>query len=170
VTDRAIPAGRHVPPGRGRLGCLLLACLLVAGCGSGQQAAFDRAAEDVRARANALPDKVSALLAAPSAPAGGQPLRDHIAYALPGTGNFVPFVAEADGPRIRLRVAITATRADGGGLGGVTHESARLCVELTGTRGADPRVELRDTPCDETAITREEPDAQRGISTVSLSG
>jgi hypothetical protein len=143
----------------------LLVALVAAGCSAGgHQQAVERATAQVRARAVDTQRQLKDVLAAPDIPAGGEVLAGYVLQRMPAGPDFVIFAHEQPGPRqVVLRVAITAMGTDSGGIGGVTEEFVRLCVELSGNVAARPAVELRDTSCDGEAVRATNPDARQDV-------
>jgi hypothetical protein len=66
--------------------------------------------------------------------------------------------------QIVLRLALTAKCSDDGGIGGVTEEFVRLCVQLTGARSARARIDLREVACDPSAVRKASPDARDDVT------
>ncbi|CRK60648.1 hypothetical protein [Alloactinosynnema sp. L-07] len=137
--------------------------LFSGGCATGTEQARDEATGLARSRAKALPDKVNGMLSAPAAPSGDVELLAYLESELPTSPDFALFGKESDGGRVRLRVAIAAQGVGSGVAGGQVFERVRVCVEVTGTRGVNPRAEVHDTACDDQAIP-----GQGGIPTVPL--
>ncbi|OLR89698.1 hypothetical protein BJP25_01285 [Actinokineospora bangkokensis] len=144
-----------------------LLALALAGCGGKSPA--EAAAESVRTLAAGIPGTVDKWLASPQAPAGGDELLAYLDARVPSTPDFAFYLREADGPRVRLRIAVTDQEP--GTTWDTSQEVARVCVEVTGTRGPRPGSTMTDAPCDDDAIRRAEPDARGGtVHTTTLDG
>ncbi|HEV7708286.1 MAG TPA: hypothetical protein VGP16_08845 [Asanoa sp.] len=132
-------ASRHL-----RLLAALCLVVVVAGCGSAQDAAFDQASERARSRAHAARDNVAALLgSADYQPADDQELLTDAADQVRGTG-FV-FDSRTPGPgQVEIDAGFDDS-GDAGVIGPHTHALVRLCVRISGTRSGP--VTINDVPC-----------------------
>ncbi|MEV4622641.1 hypothetical protein AB0J74_28505 [Asanoa sp. NPDC049573] len=140
---------RHVHRGAARRLLRLLAALclviVVAGCGSAQEAALDQASQRARARAHEARDNVAALLGGVDyQPADDQDLlADAVEQVQSGTG-FV-FASRTPGPgQVEIDAGFDDS-GDAGLLGPHTHALVRLCVRISGTRPGP--VTINDVPC-----------------------
>ncbi|OON33173.1 hypothetical protein BSA16_01615 [Micromonospora sp. Rc5] len=123
-----------------------LLCLTSCGLHSEQQAR-DEATTSVRERAlNARQAAMKLLTDPPFAALSTERRLSGLAAAAGGDRYGMVFGQRVtQGGRLEVDVAYDATGNGGGYVAAVVH--ARLCVRLSGVVGADPQVEMADTPC-----------------------